>query len=98
MTEAVMILRGTPDGGRTPYDGQFLKSFDFEAAGGRGEVVMTNQLDEAKVFPSAVDVFQFMRQVPECKPLREDGRPNRPLTATNWEVRQLADLKAEANG
>lgn len=97
MTEAVMILRGLPDGRSTPYDGQYLKDFDFEANDGRGDVTMTPHLDEAKRFPSAVDAMLFCRTVPICKPLRPDLQPNRPLTATNWEIVQAADAE-QAHG
>lgn len=73
--------------GPTPYDGQFLQEFDFEAYDGLGEVVMTPDVEKAKRFPTFMDALQFYRRVPKCKPIREDGQPNRPLTATNWEFR-----------
>lgn len=80
----VMRVCGKADGSPTPHDGQYLKAFDFEAHGGQGEIVMTPNLAEARRFPTFADAITFWKTVPECKPLREDGRPNRPLTATNW--------------
>lgn len=86
----VMILRGLVDQRgqlqATEFDGQFLKDFDFEAGDGRGAVDLTANLTEAKQFPTMAELVAFRNRVPECKPVREDGRPNRPLTATNWEL------------
>lgn len=82
----VMKMWGTANGGPTPYDGQFLKAFDFEAHDGIGEITMTTDIAEAMQFPSMVEQFEFYRTVPKCKPIREDGRPNRPMTASNWEI------------
>lgn len=93
----VMILQGRPaaDGSvvPTPYDGQYLRDFDFEAGDGRGEVTMTTNIKKAKRFKNGMEAFQFYRRQPECKPIREDGEPNRPLTATNWEFRAVGWLQ-----
>lgn len=86
-----MVLRGDARGNATPYDGQFLASFDFEAHGGRGEITTTPDEAQAKRFATAVEAFAFYRTSPTCRPLRADGKPNRPLTATNWEFRAAAD-------
>lgn len=85
----IMELAGRPDGGTTAYDGQFLKDFDFEANDGRGSIQTTTKIEEAKRFNSIAEAFDFYRQSPSCKPLRPDGKPNRPLTATNWTFRSV---------
>ncbi len=89
----VMILRGMVDTRgqhhATEFDGQFLKDFDFEAGDGRGLIDMTPDLAEAKVFPTMADAIEFRNRVPKCKPVREDGKPNRPLTATHWQLAPL---------
>lgn len=85
----IMILRGAANGMATPYDGQFLKDFDFEAENGTGVITMTRDPGEAKRFPSMVEAFEFYKTVPSCRPLRGDLQPNRPLTATNWEFKSL---------
>lgn len=91
----VMILRGFVDQRgqqqSTAFDGQYLRDFDFEANDGRGEIDMTPDLAEAKRFPTLADAVAFRNRVPECKPLREDGKPNRPLTATHWQLHSLGD-------
>lgn len=85
----VMILRGQADGRPTPYDGQYLKAFDFEANGGQGLADMTPHVEHAKRFPTLHDALSFRNMVPANKPLRADLGPNRPLTATNWEFRDI---------
>jgi hypothetical protein len=71
-----------------PFDGLYLKAFDFEAENGRGWAEFTAKRKEAKVFPTIQDAFAFRTTVPKCKPLREDGLPNRPLTACTIEFEQ----------
>lgn len=81
----VMVLVGSPHG-PTEFDGQYLEDFDFEAHGGRGEITTTPDLARAKRFRDVLDAIAYRNTVPKCRPLRPDGRPNRPLTATHWEV------------
>lgn len=92
----VMIQHGTADGRALPHDGEYLKDFDFEAHGGVGDIALTPNLDEAKQFATFVDAWLFWRTVPKCKPIREDGKPNRPLTAANWEFKQVDSVRADA--
>lgn len=87
----VMIQRGDPYGHRLPGDGQYLKSFDFEAHDGRGEITMTPNIGEAMKFSTFVEAWEFWHTVPKCKPLRDDGEPNRPLTAANWEFKTFEE-------
>jgi hypothetical protein len=85
----VLKLCGTPTAA-TPYDGQYLKDFDFEAHGGVGLITMTPKVEEAKRFPDMVEALRYYRRSPECRPTRPDGEPNRPLTATNWSFERVA--------
>lgn len=87
----VMKLWGDAAGNRTPYDGQYLKDFDFEAGKGLGEASMTPDLAEAKKFPSMKAALEYRDTVPRSKPLRDDLQPNRPLTATNWLFEHIQD-------
>lgn len=85
----VLILRGTANGASTPMDGQYLKDFDFEADDGRGEIDMTPDLADAMTFPHVGHALAFRNRVPVCRPRREDGKPNRPLSSTTWEVKAI---------
>lgn len=88
-----MVLAGRHLGGgamaATPYDGQFLKAFDFEAHDGQGLIDLTDKIEDAMRFADLAEAVNFRNRSPECQPLRPDGHPNRPLTSTNWELRTL---------
>jgi hypothetical protein len=81
----VMQLWGDAMGQPLPADGQYLQDFDFEAHDGQGEITMTPNIEDAKGFPSFVEAHAFWKRSPECRPVRLDGKPNRPLTATTWQ-------------
>jgi hypothetical protein len=61
--------------------GWWLKSFDPEAFDGRGDALFTDRPDLALRFETLGEAFELWRRQSRCRPLREDGEPNRPLTA-----------------
>lgn len=63
----------------------YLQDFDFEAHEGVGEIALTKERSEAMEFPDLLAALTYRARSPICKPLRDDGQPNRPMTATNWE-------------
>jgi hypothetical protein len=77
----------------TPHAvGQYLKSYDVEAHGGRGEIVWTSRVEEAMRFDGNRDAFECWKRVPECHPVRlSDGKPNRPLTAFTITIEDAPD-------
>ena len=83
----VMILRDGPP----QFRGQFLREFDHEADDGRGEIEVTQDLALAMRFPDLAAAIEFRNRVPRCKPTREDGQPNRPLSATTWEFTKVEE-------
>jgi hypothetical protein len=66
--------------------GQYLMSFDFEANGGEGYGLFTSDIDKAMTFTTMQEVIDFVKKQPECKPLRDDGLPNRPITAVSISI------------
>ena len=84
MGSVLMRQMGAADGRALPHDGQFLAAFDFEAHGGQGEISLTPDPALAMRFRDTAQAFEFWRRSPECRPIRADGKPNRPLTAANW--------------
>lgn len=67
-----------------PHDnsaGKYLKSCDFEAHGGRGQATLTTNPAEAQRFKDSGALLAFWSTVSKTKPVREDGMPNRPMTA-----------------
>ncbi len=71
--------------GNRPPIGCYLRSYDPEGANGRGVAEFTPHLHLALVFDSVQEAVACWRQVPASRPLREDGQPNRPLTAMTME-------------
>lgn len=83
--KCVILLYGYP--GRVPFPSvQYLKAFDVEAHDGRGECDATGDLAEAMVFDSYREASAAWQTQSVKRPLREDGQPNRPLTAFTIEV------------
>ena len=64
----------------------FVKSFNPDAAAGFGHLVVTPKIEEAQKFDSAADALACWKQQPTVRPLRPDGRPNRPLSAFTCEI------------
>lgn len=78
-----MMAVGFANGDPCPFMGQFLKSMNFEAHNGIGEAVFTDNIAEAMTFEDQIALFEYWKTVPQCRPLRPDGKPNRPLTCTS---------------
>lgn len=63
--------------------GPYLEWFNVDAYGGRGADSWTHDLAEAMRFPSFEAAMECWRKQSTVVPLRDDGKPNRPLTAYN---------------
>lgn len=70
------------------YD-YYLKDCDFEAQGGRGKVLWTTKLTDAKRFPTTIEAFNYYRRQSATVPTRDDGKPNCPLTAYTVQIQRL---------
>lgn len=75
--------------------GAYLRSYNPEAYRGRGFAEWTTELSEAKRYESAADAFTEWTRVPKGRPRREDGKPNKPLTAYSIEVVKASTLESE---
>jgi hypothetical protein len=62
-------------------EGKYVKAFDPDAHDGLGDVVLCTHAEDAKKFQSFADAVTFYHQVSRVRPSRDDGKPNRPLTA-----------------
>lgn len=82
----VLRCLGFANGTPCPHDGYFVRSFDHEAHDGRGSGEFTRYVHLAMKFDTIEDALKFYRRIPKCKPLRDDGNPNRPLTCMHAEV------------
>jgi hypothetical protein len=64
----------------------YLKTYDVEARDGRGVSVFTTDKRDAMRFDSLRDALACWKQSPKCRPWRNDGKHNRPLTAYTVEI------------
>jgi len=84
-----MIAVGFANGGDCPHAGEWLKSFDHEFDEGRGFGEFTRDPKRALRFTTREAAMEFWRRSSTIKPLRPDGRPNRPLTGLTVSVTKL---------
>lgn len=75
-------------GDRIP-PGAWVKHYDPEANGGLGDVVWTDDPADALHFATAAAAFRCYRLVPVTRQVRDDGRPNRPLTAFTVSIEEI---------
>jgi len=66
--------------------GSFLASWDVDAFGGLGHAGWTTDPAEAHVFASAAAAMRAWQAQSKVRPLRDDGRPNKPLTAATISI------------
>lgn len=78
----LIALEGVAYHGVTlPDQGAFLCTYDVEANDGRGDATFTHDIAKAMKFASWDAALQCWKQQSKRRPLRADGKPNRPLTA-----------------
>jgi hypothetical protein len=65
---------------------RYLKAFNIEAHDGRGEADWTEDPTEAMQFDSSAEAMRVWNTQSEVRPLRQDGKPNKPLTAFTVEL------------
>ena len=75
----------------TMHRGCWLQACDVDARGGLGSMQFTTDIREAMVFPSFEEAMEYWRRPSTVRPLRPDGRPNRPLTAYTVEPRLVKE-------
>lgn len=78
----VMICWGpTHEGPNPTVDGEYLESFDPDAHDGRGDATFTSDKAKAKRFPDMLGALQEWKRQSTVRPIRPDGKANRPLTS-----------------
>lgn len=75
--------------------GEYLEAFDpdygWASSSITGLAVWTDDLAKAKRFLDAGEAIDLYRRQSTRRPLRPDGRPNRPLTMCTVEFRKVED-------
>lgn len=76
---AVNLALAVVDG--TMVHGDYLEWSDPDAKDGFGDDRWTTDLAKAKKFDSFMEAMECWKAQSTVRPLRDDGRPNRPMTA-----------------
>jgi hypothetical protein len=84
--EYVLFAESRPLGGLVR---RWVRAFDPDGSGGLGTIVLTADLDTAIRFANLESAVTFWQQQSTLQPLRDDGKPNRPLTAFTVVVQTL---------
>lgn len=87
MSCTVRII-GSALGEPTNVDECYLVDYDPHY-GIHGKIEASPDRAKAKVFADAMEFFKLYRTANRNKPLRPDGKPNRPITAYHLEVEAL---------
>ena len=74
--------------GSTDYSG-YLRAYDADAHDGLGSVQVTDDERKAMRFLSVGAAMALINSVPANRPIRDDGRPNRPLTAFSLVIERI---------
>lgn len=75
-------------------EGQYLMKFHFDTADGKGFGKFTHDQAKAKRFRSLEEALTFWKTQSKVRPIRRDGEPNRPLTASSVEIVRLPEEPA----
>ncbi len=79
-------VAGMPPAGEPHVAGQYLVSSDVDAFDGRGHADWTVDRAKARRFASPVEATEEWRRQSTVRPLRPDGKPNRPLSSYTVEI------------
>lgn len=90
VTDKIQLINTFLEKNPTTY--VYLKTFDPEAYNGRGEITTTKELNEAKRFENFQAVIDEWNTQSKIRPLRPDGKPNKPLTAFTVEPRAVISI------
>jgi len=83
MSACVIVALGFADGRECPHEDKYLEAFDFDKFDGAGYGEFTAEKGKAKRFANPGEALAFWKRESVVRPLRRDGRPNRPLSCLN---------------
>lgn len=85
MTHAILIVADA-SGRPSEHSGRLVSRYDPDYMGGLGRVWTSDRHADALLFETAAAAFEYWRQPSKVRPLRDDGKPNRPLTAFTVQI------------
>lgn len=74
----------------------FIQAFDLDFMDGIGKAVLTEDVGQALTFPDLPALMNAWRATSAVRPVRPDGKPNRPLTAFTIEPVNLDSRRPAA--
>jgi hypothetical protein len=78
--------------------GLWLRRYDPNAYGGNGMVEWTPNRDRALKFADAAQAWECCHRPSRVKPLRPDGKPNRPITTFSLTIENIGAEKPSLVG
>lgn len=75
-----LIISGDP-GPQSIIKPIYLKSYNPDGHGGRGDIQWTDDPKEARQFATIGDAMMEYMRPSKLRPLRDDGGPNQPMKA-----------------
>jgi hypothetical protein len=94
-TFVIRIIGAAGHAPAAPDEGPwYVLSYDPDYMEGRGELVTTPDPHRAQQFATNSAAWEFWRRTSKVKPLRSDGKANRPLTAFTIMVEPLREEAA----
>lgn len=86
----VLQLVEWADGTAHAHAGRYLEDSDVETVFTDQQWMrLTTDRGQAKTFTDVLSALLYLRRSPVNQPLRDDGLPNRPLTAYTWECLEV---------
>src|SRR3954453_5487723 len=73
------------------YVGRYVKYYNPNGKGGRGDVQATPHKRYAQQFDSKKEAWEFWNTQSTVLPLQPDGKPNKPLTAFSVMIEPFDD-------
>lgn len=86
--KVIKLIAYEPTGEQLP-DPSYLRHYDPEAHDGQGDMTYTSDPHLAMKFSSLHDAFACYQRQSKTRPTRNDGRPNKPLTAFTISVENV---------
>lgn len=91
MREYTLILGADPE-----TSGKYLERYDPDYADGLGRAWWTADKMRAKRFADFQEAVEEWRKPSKVRPFREDGKPNRPLSAHTITFEKFSLMEAES--
>ena len=71
--------------------GNYLQDYDPEDHDGRGDATFTPDVAKAMKFDSFIAAMECWSKQSKTRPLRPDGKPNKPLTAFSVSPKKIEE-------